>query len=65
MGITTYLNRLTKMFKQIGAYHYTKIEKTYGEKLWKSFIAVLENLIISILKLIFAIHTEMIEIVEE
>lgn len=42
MGITTYLNRLTNILEKIGAYDYVKIEKTYGEELWKSFIA-LEN----------------------
>ncbi|MEG0260121.1 MAG: hypothetical protein RR651_09625 [Lysinibacillus sp.] len=42
MGITTYLNTLTKILGQIGADHYAKIEMTYGKKLWEAYIA-LEN----------------------
>lgn len=40
MGIQTYLNRLTKMLRKVGAPEYAKIEMNYLEELWRLFLAV-------------------------
>ena len=42
VGITNYLKELTGILEKIGACDYSKIEKKYGEELWRLFNA-LEN----------------------
>ncbi|WHY02542.1 hypothetical protein [Neobacillus sp. DY30] len=43
VGITNYLKELTGILEKIGAYDYSKIEKEYGEELWKLFKALENN----------------------
>lgn len=40
MGIHAYLNRLTKMLRQVGAPEYAELEKKYLEQLWRLFLEV-------------------------
>ncbi|MDE5415155.1 DMP19 family protein [Alkalihalobacterium chitinilyticum] len=42
VGISNYLKELTRILEKIGAHDYSKIEKMYGEELWRLFQA-LEN----------------------
>jgi len=42
-GITNYLKELIGILEKIGAHNYAKIEKKYGEEMWRLFKALENN----------------------
>ena len=43
IGITHYLKELIDTLEKIGAHEYAKVEKRYGEKMWRLHIALENN----------------------